>query len=507
MGAGVQLYSLKRLFPNQLRLQMNDLRHSILEALSSGNKDSASLASQLSVDVSAVMSLAESLEKEGLVEVAREKERQAVVWLNAEGLDYYKNGTPERRLCHVVKKTGEIELEEAAAMAGLSPAEKSVAFKWIAQDKLLAFEKKEGKTVLKFVSDKRTASEKALDSIGEMKLDEKRLSADAVAVLHSRRLLERRELHAAITLSITEKGREELQKTAKVASQLTPEMLKSGAWKQTAFRHYDLKTAAAPLSAGKRHHYLSFVRRLKAELASMGFQEARGPLVELEFWNMDVLFMPQDHPARDIHDVFHVDPGEGRLPDAALVNSVKRAHEKGLAGSKGWGCEWSESLARRLVLRSQTTSVSARTLAEKVRPPFRMFCIGRVFRPDEIDWKHFIEFNQCEGIVADENMTFRELLGYLKTFAVEVFGADQVKFAPSYFPFTEPSVEMYAEIGGKWTEVGGAGTFRPEMLAALGCKVPVLAWGLGLDRLAMKSLDVSDIRDLYSQDLQFLRKH
>ncbi|MFH1200011.1 MAG: phenylalanine--tRNA ligase subunit alpha [Candidatus Micrarchaeota archaeon] len=486
---------------------MNESGRSILNFLSGlgGKSAKASDIAQASgLTVSAIMSLSESLAQEGLAVSSRVEGKPAVIWLNAEGRDYYANGAPERRLCNAVKKSGHLELDKAAGLAGLSPAEKGIAFKWVAQERLLAFEKKDGKTVLKFISDKRTPTETALEAIGELKPDESAVKPELVAVLRSRRLLERRELPAEAVLSITEKGLEALKSRSVSSSQLTPEMLKDGKWKDARFRPYDLNTAAAPLSVGRRHHYLSFVRRLKSELASMGFQEARGPLVELEFWNMDVLFMPQDHPARDIHDVFALDIGEGRLPDAALVERVKNAHSNGLAGSKGWGYQWSESLARRLVMRSQTTSVSARTLAGKITLPFRMFCIGRVFRPDEIDWKHFIEFNQCEGIVCDENMSFRELLGYLKTFAVEVFGADEVKFAPSYFPFTEPSVEMYTKVEGKWTEVGGAGMFRPEMLSALGCKVPVLAWGLGLDRLAMKKLGISDIRDLYSQDIQFL---
>ncbi|MFH1257426.1 MAG: phenylalanyl--tRNA ligase subunit alpha, partial [Candidatus Micrarchaeota archaeon] len=166
-----------------------------------------------------------------------------------------------------------------------------------------------------------------------------------------------------------------------------------------------------------------------------------------------------------------------------------------------------ERMAAGIALRSQTTTVSARSLAAGVKPPSKIFCIGKVFRSDEIDWKHFLEFNQCEGIVVDENMTFRELLGYLKAFAVDIFGAQpaDVQFAPSYFPFTEPSVEMMVKINGKWTEVGGAGIFRPEVTVPLGCNVPVLAWGLGLDRLAMIKLELKDIRDLHTRDLELLR--
>jgi phenylalanyl-tRNA synthetase alpha chain len=136
-----------------------------------------------------------------------------------------------------------------------------------------------------------------------------------------------------------------------------------------------------------------------------------------------------------------------------------------------------------------------------------MFCIGRVFRPEAIDWKHLMEFNQCEGIVCDETMNFRDLLGYLRDFAIDIFGAEEARFAPSYFPFTEPSVELLARMPERgWMEVGGAGLFRPEMLSALEVDVPVLAWGLGLDRLAMLKLGITDIRELFSHDLDSLKQ-
>jgi phenylalanyl-tRNA synthetase alpha chain len=306
---------------------------------------------------------------------------------------------------------------------------------------------------------------------------------------------------------VTAKGVKAAKSARVIATQLTPDDLKAGAWRKKDYAGYDLETLNINYDYGKKHAYKEFLNEIKGKLVALGFKEARGPLVELEFWNMDALFMAQDHPAREIHDVFQVDdPARGEILNQETLARVRKAHEEGLAGSKGWGYKWDPEIAARLVMRSQTTAVSARELAKGVEVPGRVFCIGRVFRPDEIDWKHFIEFNQCEGIVADEGMTFRELLGYLRDFAMEVFGAERVKFAPSYFPFTEPSVEMFADIPGKgWAEVGGAGMFRPEMLEALGVEVPVLAWGLGIDRLAMIKLGATDIRDLFSHDLEFLR--
>ncbi len=487
---------------------MNELGHAILEFLSRKDQPvpAPQIAFALKANAHSIMSILESLKQEGLVSLESQASRSKTVWLNAEGLSYYKDGTPERRLANIVRKQGKLEMEEAVQLAQLTPQEKQVAFKWSVQEGLLAFEKSEQKTLLRFKQDNRTLTEKALDVVAEMRIDEKMLSSDQLQNLKHRKLLEEKEEPRPVSASITQDGRLTLQSSQpKMVSQLTPQMLRDGSWKKASFRPYDLETAVVPTQYGKKQPYLQLIRQIKESLVSLGFQEADGPLVELEFWNMDVLFMPQDHPARDIHDVFHTNLPAGTIANKKLLSLVKKAHEFGIKGSKGWGYTWNESLARRIVLRSQTTTVSARALAKKLKPPLRVFSIGRVFRPDEIDWKHFIEFNQCEGIVADEKLSFRELLGYLKSFAVDIFGAEAVRFAPSYFPFTEPSVEMHAKIQDKWTEVGGAGMFRPEMLGALECDVPVLAWGLGLDRLAMKRLGVSDIRELFSQDLNYLR--
>ena len=295
---------------------------------------------------------------------------------------------------------------------------------------------------------------------------------------------------------------------AEEVSQLTPELLKEGAWRTKRFRKYTISLRAPRIAAGKRHPYREFLDLVKLKLVSMGFQEMRGTLVETEFWNMDALFMPQFHPARDIHDVYFVkNPTHARTIAEPYLTQVTQVHEKGTgAGSTGWGYAFDAERAKRLVLRSQGTAVSARTLAAGASVPGKYFSIARCFRYDQVDATHATDFFQVEGIVLGADINFRTLLGLLNLFAREVAQAKEVKFLPAYFPFTEPSVEMHVrhpKLG--WMELGGAGLFRPEVTTPLGVSVPVIAWGLGLDRMAMVALGIHDIRDLFSADLEFIR--
>ncbi|MDP9131960.1 MAG: phenylalanine--tRNA ligase subunit alpha [Nitrospirota bacterium] len=295
---------------------------------------------------------------------------------------------------------------------------------------------------------------------------------------------------------------------AEEVSQLTPELLKEGAWRNKRFRKYTISLRAPRIAAGKRHPYREFLDLVKLKLVSMGFQEMRGTLVETEFWNMDALFMPQFHPARDIHDVYFVkEPTHARAIPEPYLTRVTQVHEKGTgAASTGWGYAFDADRAKRLVLRSQGTAVSARTLAGGASVPGKYFSIARCFRYDQVDATHATDFFQVEGIVLGADINFRTLLGLLNLFAREVAQAKEVKFLPAYFPFTEPSVEMHVRhprLG--WMELGGAGLFRPEVTTPLGVSVPVIAWGLGLDRMAMVALGIHDIRDLFSADLDFIR--
>lgn len=298
------------------------------------------------------------------------------------------------------------------------------------------------------------------------------------------------------------------QGVAEEVSQLSPDLLKDGSWRRKRFRKYTISLRAPRIGTGKKHPYREFLDTVKTKLVSMGFQEMRGSLVETEFWNMDALFMPQFHPARDIHDVYFVKhPTHATTIAEPFRTRVKKAHEDGgKTGSTGWKYAFDAERAKRLVLRSQGTAVSARTLAAAPAVPGKYFSIARCFRYDQVDATHATDFFQVEGIVLGDDINFRTLLGLLNLFAREVAQAKEVKFLPAYFPFTEPSVEMHVRhprLG--WMELGGAGLFRQEVTLPLGVAVPVIAWGLGLDRMAMVALGIHDIRELFTDNLDLIR--
>jgi len=291
-------------------------------------------------------------------------------------------------------------------------------------------------------------------------------------------------------------------------SRLTPEMLQSKAWQNVSFRRYDLSIKPPRILIGRHHAYRAFLDTVRRKLLSLGFEEMKGSLVENEFWNMDALFMPQYHSARNIHDAYYIkEPTHAKSAEEPYFSRVGEAHTSGGGtGSRGWRYTFDPDRSRRLLLRTQGTALSARTLADNPNIPGKYFAIARCFRPDDVDVTHAADFIQVEGIVIGEDINFRSLLGLLKLFALEMAQASEVRYVPDYFPFTEPSVELQARhptLG--WVELGGSGLFRPELTHPLGVEVPVIAWGLGVDRMAMVALGIEDIRDLFSTDLDFVR--
>ncbi|MDD4447072.1 MAG: phenylalanine--tRNA ligase subunit alpha [Methanothrix sp.] len=296
---------------------------------------------------------------------------------------------------------------------------------------------------------------------------------------------------------------------------LTPDLIKNGQFSEKdgvlfmdyhgssyRARPYDVTLAADRIIPGKKHPYQRLIDFMRAIMLEMGFVEIKGQIVQSSFWNFDALFQPQDHPAREMQDTFYLDS----LADIPDYTRVKEMHECGGSGSAGWGGCWKPEVARQEVLRTHTTGVTIKYLAEHPEPPVKAFGIDRVYRREAIDATHTPEFEQLEGIVMDRDVTFSHLLGILKEFYAKM-GFEEVRFRPGYFPYTEPSVEPEVFIDGLgWVELGGAGVFRKEVTAPFGIEHPVLAWGLGVSRVAMLKLGLKDLRLLYQSDIEWLRE-
>jgi phenylalanyl-tRNA synthetase alpha chain len=337
------------------------------------------------------------------------------------------------------------------------------------------------------------------------------------------------------TLSLTSAGSEAFKSRVKQVlerNSLSPEDLESGAWREIKLRPYDVTLAARDAFPAKIHPLRKIIEQTRRAFLEMGFAEVVSPMVESAFWNFDSLFQPQDHPAREMQDTFYMRhpaevalPGEQKGvrtlfdadgnsqesqnkkgPDPFLVEQVRRTHEDGWeTGSEGWGYKWSPERSRQVVLRTHTTAATIRALAKNPNPPGKFFCVGWTYRNETISFKHLPVFHQVDGIIIDEEANLASLMGTLQEFYSKM-GFGRVKFKPAFYPYTEPSVDVvvYMESRGKWLEMGGAGIFRPEVTLPLGCKHPVLAWGLGIERLAMLRFGLSDIRELYRPSLDAL---
>jgi len=315
------------------------------------------------------------------------------------------------------------------------------------------------------------------------------------------------------SVTLTDEGRAALSsddlKIVKERNILTSEDISSGEWQNIQLRHYDVTLEADKIAPPKIHLMQKIIRETRTAFLEMGFTEIVSPVVESAFWDFDALFQPQDHPARDMQDTFYLSrPGEAKLPEKEVVERIKQTHENGGdTGSTGWGYQWSEKRARQTVLRTHTTASTVRALAENPNPPRKVFSVGKVFRNESISYKHLPEFYQVDGIIIDDNANLATLLGTIKEFYRKM-GFDRVRFKPDFFPYTEPSAEIsvFMESKGSWIEFGGSGLFRPEVTRPFGCNVPVLAWGLGLERLAMLRYGLKDIRELYWSDIDKIKE-
>jgi len=262
------------------------------------------------------------------------------------------------------------------------------------------------------------------------------------------------------------------------------------------------------IHAGRLHPLQETMNEIRKIFLEMGFKEMEGPLVETAFWCMDSMWIPQDHPARDTQDTFYL-PYEGDVPKGLKKKIAEMHASGGGTGSKGYGYKWNEEIAKQVLLRTHTTSTTFRYFWQKsINPPAKYFYIGRNFRNEAIDATHLPEFHHCEGFIMDEGLTLRDLMGYIKEFYSKM-GIYKIKFKPTYNPYTEPSMEAigYNEHLGRWVELINSGIFRPEALEPYNIYVPVIAWGLGVERVAMMLYEQKNIRNVLgaSADFNWLR--
>ncbi len=455
------------------------------------------------------------LENKGALTIHSTATQQVVLEKN--GVLYQKQGLPERRFLEALGETAK-GLNVITKKAKLSREEMEVSLGILRKKSAISL-RKEGDLLLATV----TPSGKKL--LEEGFPEEAWLSQHfplAMSTIQNQSILgefqKRKEIISIqekkeMTVTLTELGKQLAQADLKgtVINRLTTAMLRDGSWQDQHFRSYDVEINVPRISGGKKHFVEQAIEYAKQAWIEMGFKEMTGNMVNTSFWNFDALFVPQDHPAREMQDTFFLGgvAEKGKLPSPKIVENVKRAHEQGTPGSLGWQYPWNPEEARRNVLRTHTTVLTALTLASLQRKdlPAKFFALGKNFRNEALDWKHLFEFNQTDGIVVDKDANFRHMLGYLKQFFAKM-GFPQARFRPAYFPYTEPSVEIdvfHAE-KKEWVEFGGAGMLRPEVVVALlGEDIPVLAWGPGFDRTILEYYNITDIRDLYKNDIQQLQ--
>ena len=401
--------------------------------------------------------------------------------LGPNGLDSLKNGLPERKLINMLKdepKTFE-QIRSALSGAGFNVA--------IANAKKNGWIKIEKDNSDSLVSIKEkpieTPEEKLLSFIGEKTVSQEEITNSlAMKILLSRPNYIIQTSEKLKNISLTD-----------AALSLDTSISSSGA--------IDVEADVSSIFAARTHPLQDTIDEIREIFVNLGFSEIFGSMTQSSFWNFDALFTPQDHPARELQDTFYLEDTELKNPaTSSQIKNISSSH------SKNWKYDWKLSESQKMVLRTHTTCVTIKHLAEQKPENARIFSLGRVFRNEKVSYKHLVEFNQIEGIVIGNNTTLRDLMGIQKEFYKKL-GLTKIKFWPTFFPYTEPSLQtmVYNEKLGKWIELFGMGIFRPEVTKPLGIDKPVLAWGGGIERIAMLKYELDDVREFYNNNLSWLR--
>ncbi|CCK70593.1 phenylalanine--tRNA ligase subunit alpha KNAG_0E03350 [Huiozyma naganishii CBS 8797] len=474
---------------------MSDFQIEILHKLNDLGEIKSTLATFPDKSSQDVLSALSSLQAHNKLEFKRS---EAIYYeLSKEGEDIAANGSHEIKLVELINQFGKLEIKDVMTKLGKDgKLGQARAFKngWIVKTPGNELELSEkAKTATLLDDTKELLVKISKDSNTE-------LDSKTIADLKKRKLINPKK----VTDFSVVKGAEFSTDLVKAATDLTSDMIASGTYKDLKFKPYNFNSQGVPPQSGALHPLSKVREEFRQIFFSMGFTEMpTNQYVETGFWNFDTLYVPQQHPARDLQDTFYIkDPLTGDLPsDKTYMDNIKAVHEQGKFDSIGYRYNWKAEECQKLVLRTHTTAVSARMLHELAKDPkpTRLFSIDRVFRNEAVDATHLAEFHQVEGVLADYNITLGDLIKFMEEFFAKM-GVTGLRFKPTYNPYTEPSMEIFSwhEGLGKWVEIGNSGMFRPEMLESMGLPrdLRVLGWGLSLERPTMIKYKVQNIREL-----------
>ncbi|XP_075888727.1 phenylalanine--tRNA ligase alpha subunit [Nelusetta ayraudi] len=459
-----------------------------------GGVDSLEVGSSLGLDHQVIVGAVKSLLCLG--EIISAELRSSKHWeLTGEGTEIAEQGSQEARVFTSVPLEGLPQSELMKLPFGKIGFSKAMSNKWIRLDKA----HEGGPRIFRNV-------DSIDDQVREKLLLIKKGNANQLEEKEKNELKKRKLLNEVTVKSYwISKGSSFSTTITKQETELTPEMIASGSWKEKTFKPYNFEALGVAPDCGHLHPLMKVRTQFRQIFLEMGFTEMpTNNFIESSFWNFDSLFQPQQHPARDQHDTFFLsDPALAHEFPQDYLERVKKVHSEGGYGSQGYKCDWKIEEAQKNILRTHTTAVSARMLYKLAQQekftPVKYFSIDRVFRNETLDATHLAEFHQIEGVVADYGLTLGDLMGILHQFFTKL-GITKLRFKPAYNPYTEPSMEIFSYHEGlqKWVEVGNSGVFRPEMLLPMGLPedVSVIAWGLSLERPTMIKYGINNIREL-----------
>jgi phenylalanyl-tRNA synthetase alpha chain len=423
---------------------------------------------------------------------------KTIISLGSNGLEAIDKGMPERRLINAlkagykdpksIKKSGLLDGRDLEAAVNKA----KIQNRWIKQSTAEAGDRI---FILNESADQTSLEEKLIERISKQSIQISDLSQEelnALNLLRKRPNFVNEINHKDIQLEVTPLGLQVYDRTdllPKLSSKLNDIPI-------------DVISRVSSAYPGRTHPLTDLIEEIKEIFVSLGFTEIEGETIQSAFWNFDALFIPQDHPAREMQDTFY-------LKDMKRIDTARSQQIQGVSQThnKWWNYTWDLAKSERLVLRTHTTPVTLRYLADNGTENARIFSIGKVFRNEKMSYKHLVEFSQVEGVVTGSNVSLTDLMG-LQTEFYKKLGIKRVKFWPTYFPYTEPSLQsmIFNDNLDRWVELFGMGIFRPQVTEPLGIINPVLAWGGGIERIAMLRFGLSDVREIYNNKLDWLRK-